>query len=429
MLYIDRVKLQNFRCFKDVRIEPDTSAPTAPWTLFTGDNASGKTTLLKAIALGLCDGSSAAGLLRESDSGYIRDQQHESTIEVRLTRMGSTSHTDKYTIVTRLSEFAGHLEQLEQTTDPIHDFPWDDIFVCGYGAGRGTSGTGDISEYSPINAVYNLFNYSEGLQNPELTIRRLQQDHNRHGQVLTASQQLLDISEFRLAPAASRDAGILVTDPRGINIALRDLADGYKSTFLWITDFLGWALANDSPASDELHGIVIIDEIEQHLHPKLQKRIVHKLRNIWPKVQFFASTHSPLVARSFRHVDENGPHRHYHLRTADTPHVVAEELPSLGGSRTDQILATQAFDYLLDDDPDADHILEELATLAGNEFLSSEDRDRALELARRVQDLQAIRTGQTKFEQAVADWIEMKRGALVDYLETELRNATHDSDP
>ena len=38
---------------------------------------------------------------------------------------------------------------------------------------RGVTGTGDISSYATIDAVYNLFNYSEGLQNPELVIRRL----------------------------------------------------------------------------------------------------------------------------------------------------------------------------------------------------------------------------------------------------------------
>jgi len=52
--------------------------------MVTGDNATGKTTLLKAIALGLCDQSSAAGLLRESDSGYIRRNDRTATIDIEL---------------------------------------------------------------------------------------------------------------------------------------------------------------------------------------------------------------------------------------------------------------------------------------------------------------------------------------------------------
>ena len=55
-----------------------------PLDFVNGDNASGKTTLLKAIALGLCDRSSAAGLLRESDSGYIRNGQESGTIKIHL---------------------------------------------------------------------------------------------------------------------------------------------------------------------------------------------------------------------------------------------------------------------------------------------------------------------------------------------------------
>ena len=429
MLYIDRVELRNFRCFESVTLEADTSASKGPWTLLTGDNASGKTTLLKAIALGLCDGSSAAGLLRESDSGYIRSGYDKSTIEITLVRMEGETSTEKYTITTNLSEFTGNLERLDQTTIPSLDrFPWDDIFVCGYGAGRGTSGTGDISEYSPISAVYNLFNYSEGLQNPELTIRRLQQDLRSHDAILIAAQEILELAAFRLAGPKSADAGITVSDPRGLNIALRDLADGYKSTFLWLTDFLGWALAKNPVRLEDIEGIVIIDEIEQHLHPKLQKRIIDKLRNTCPKVQFFASTHSPLIARSFRYSGHSGPHKHYHLRTsADGDSVVAEELPPMGGKRTDQILASQAFDFLIDDDPDAARLLDDLASLVSNEFCPEVDRLRASEMVAKVEQLQSIRAGQTSFEQCVADWIEMKRGRLVEYLKSELESAGSDS--
>ena len=438
MLYIKHVKLDNFRCFKSVTLEADLSGlntdsreAKAPWTLFTGDNASGKTTLLKAIALGLCDGSSAAGLLRESDSGYIRTEQSSSTIEITLVEMEEKGETKEYTITTRLSQFSPnlkHLEFLEQTTSPTVDFPWGKIFVCGYGAGRGTSGTGDISGYSAISAVYNLFNYSEGLQNPELTIRRLQQDLSRHKDVLHAAQTILDLTTFRLAESESRDAGILVTDPRGLEIALRDLADGYKSTFLWVTDFLGWALVTDPMKPEKLEGIVIIDELEQHLHAKLQKLIIGKLREIWPRVQFIASTHSPLVTRSFSYSSESGPYRHYHLRTADDgAHVIAEVMPPMGGSRTDQILATQAFDFLLDDDPDANRLLSELSALINNEFLSDPDRNRAMELAEQVNRIQAIRMGQTPFEQSVAQWIMMTREFLVDEIEQDIAGSDDDS--
>ena len=416
MLYIYRVELENFRCFESLTLDIDLSASIAPWTLLTGDNASGKTTLLKAIALGLCDRSSAAGLLRESDSGYIRHGQKSSTstIRIHLRKWPEDQTNKKYSITTHLTRLTDNLESLEQETHPKEDFPWDQIFVCGYGAGRGTSGTGDIAGYTAISAVYNLFNYSEGLQNPELTIRRLEQSSGRNNDALDIAEKILDLSSLRLAQDGPSDAGIWVKDPRGIDIAMRDLADGYKSTFLWITDLLGWALVKQSGKAREIEGIVIIDEIEQHLHPKWQKSIIRMLRNTWPQVQFFAATHSPLVARSFRSIGNQSPHKHYHLRNSDDGGgVEAVSIPPMGGKRTDQILASEAFDYLIDDDPDAEEILKELALLAGSGFLTPDDKKRALALQERVREIQAIRKGQTDLERSAAEWAKMTRAAII----------------
>ena len=426
MLYVSSVELENFRCFESVTIEANHSEGEAPWTLLTGDNASGKTTLLKAIALGLCDRSSAAGLLRESDSGYIRDGQKTSRIKIQLTERDKGSARDDLSIETLLSRSNSHFEVLDQITRPV-DFPWEEIFVCGYGAGRGTSGTGDIAGYSAISAVYNLFNYSEGLQNPELTIRRLQQGSSRQQDVLDTLRRFLQLSRLRLSENGSSNAGISVTDPRGVDVALRDLADGYKSTFLWVTDFLGWALAAKGESRTPLEGIVVIDEIEQHLHPKWQRRIVKDLREAWPKVQFFAATHSPLVARSFQSLSGDGPHRHYHLSNSDEHQPVeANEVRTLAGSRTDQVLASEAFDFVVDYDPDAQEILAELSSLVGDELLTEAQRKRAQELFDIVTTIESMRAGQSAPERYAALWADLiKRSALND-LEAELEGLGSD---
>ena len=421
MLYISEIELYNFRCFKHIMLETDLSAYTAPWTLLTGDNASGKTTLLKAIALGLCDRSSAAGLLRESDSGYIRHGQDSSKIEIRLRELNGEDKGIEYGITTELTRLNSNLEHLEQETNPAKDFPWDQIFVCGYGAGRGTAGSGDITGYTAISAVYNLFNYSEGLQNPELTIRRLQPDSSEQKEVFQTIQKILDIRGLRLANARLSDTGITVKDPRGIEIALRDLADGYKSTFLWLTDFLGWSLAKQRVAPSCMEGIVVIDELEQHLHPHWQKRMIPTLQDNWPRVQFFAATHSPLLARSFKSFDRSDPHRHYHLQDSDDKtRVEAIQMGPMGGQRTDQILASQAFDYLIDSDPDVDSILEELSLLSTSELTTEEQQTQASVLLEKVKQIQEIRRGQTPLEQSAAEWAEMTRASVFDDLDSEM---------
>ena len=62
MLYVSRIQLENVRCFDDIELALSEPGDTASWTVILGDNATGKSTLLRAITMGLCDESSAAGV-------------------------------------------------------------------------------------------------------------------------------------------------------------------------------------------------------------------------------------------------------------------------------------------------------------------------------------------------------------------------------
>jgi len=150
------------------------------------------------------------------------------------------------------------LNTLDQQTVPAKRFPWNEIFACAYGAGRGTSGTGDIAGYSVINSVYSLFNYTEGLQNPELAILRIGSSP-RQQQVLQLLARILNIQAVSLPADGDVHAGIQLTGPWGESVPLRDLADGYKSTFLWIMDFVGWALTHQQDAQrlEDIRGIAL----------------------------------------------------------------------------------------------------------------------------------------------------------------------------
>ena len=74
-----------------------------------------------------------------------------------------------------------------------------------------------------------------------------------------------------------------------------DLATGYRNIIAMIGDML-IQLSMNKPINDykNLSGIVLIDEIDLHLHPKYQKLFVQKLTELFPKIQFFVSTHSPI---------------------------------------------------------------------------------------------------------------------------------------
>lgn len=94
-----------------------------------------------------------------------------------------------------------------------------------------------------------------------------------------------------------------ITDPDNIMETRIDrMSDGYRITIALVADIASrMAEANPSPKCSGLddplstNGIVMIDEIDLHLHPTLQREVLGKLRNIFPNVQFIVSTHSPNV--------------------------------------------------------------------------------------------------------------------------------------
>jgi hypothetical protein len=75
------------------------------------------------------------------------------------------------------------------------------------------------------------------------------------------------------------------------------LSHGYQSTFAWISDLIGHILLEaKSPVSTvEMEGLVLLDEIDLYIHPTWQARFISALRRVFPKMQFVATTHSPVV--------------------------------------------------------------------------------------------------------------------------------------
>ncbi len=94
----------------------------------------------------------------------------------------------------------------------------------------------------------------------------------------------------------------LLVDKAGVTLDLSQLSDGERSFLALICD-LGRRLALANPLLDNpLHGagVVLIDELELHLHPKWQREVSEKLRSTFPNIQFIATTHSPFVIQALR---------------------------------------------------------------------------------------------------------------------------------
>ena len=85
---------------------------------------------------------------------------------------------------------------------------------------------------------------------------------------------------------------------------LRNLSDGYKSIIRLAADIAYRAIKLNPHLGEraviETEGIVMIDEIDMHLHPKWQRHIVDDLKRTFPKIQFIVTTHSPFIIQSLK---------------------------------------------------------------------------------------------------------------------------------
>lgn len=89
-----------------------------------------------------------------------------------------------------------------------------------------------------------------------------------------------------------------------MNISLSQMSDGYKNTISLVADIAyRMAILNPQLGADVLkdtNGVVLIDEVDLHLHPAWQHRILSDLKDIFPKVQFIITTHAPAVISSVK---------------------------------------------------------------------------------------------------------------------------------
>lgn len=307
---IERLFLKNIRCFDELELKFEGRS-----ALIIGDNGDGKSTVIRSLAMSLCDDSSASALFRDLHGETIRRGHEAGRIEVDL-----RSGRDVFRTVTEIKSLRT-FERVEQSVYrrgqstgrfqkfSQRRFPWSRIFATGYGPGIRVQGTADYDYYLAVDALYPLFRYDVLLQNPELVVRRLVDSARRNGRGDRAADAVLTSIKSLLTTVLQLDDRDQIELTRtGISISgrwgrseLSSVGDGYRSTVTWVLDLLSWWFLRTGHKSHPknpvaIQGIVLLDEVEQHLHPRWQRNIMRLLSESFPRVQFIATTHSPLVA-------------------------------------------------------------------------------------------------------------------------------------
>ncbi len=264
----------------------------SPWIFFTGENGFGKTSILKAIAIGLTNDEER--VLSKERVGY----QNE---------IGAYQNKEE--------EFFYEYEWQEKPQK-------NDFKVVGYGVSRfltnknkdvTSTRTGSLfSDEARLEDFENILinNYREreneiknGVSEKDTIFERLRSILKKAVPNLSDIEVRYNIKEQRVEDRYSvwyiennKDITQL-DDKEYVNnyppVQLKNLAAGYKSLLTMVGDMVV-KLSDNLKLSDEISGVVIIDEIDAHLHPKYQYELPKLLSEAFPKVQFIVSTHSPI---------------------------------------------------------------------------------------------------------------------------------------
>ncbi|TBL61149.1 retron Ec78 anti-phage system effector ATPase PtuA [Hafnia paralvei] len=130
----------------------------------------------------------------------------------------------------------------------------------------------------------------------ELQLNLNNVDGNIVSIVKKAIYKFMSIDNIRMK--VDKDNVSILLDKKGITISATDLSQGEKALFSLVSDISRrLILLNPGKGINALkgHGVVIIDEIDLHLHPKWQQEIIGQLQDTFPNIQFIITTHSPQV--------------------------------------------------------------------------------------------------------------------------------------
>lgn len=380
-MYIGKVILKNIRGFADLQFDlarPDGGY--AGWTVFTGDNGSGKSTLLKAIAVGLT-GKDISRALQPSFHRWIRDGEHEASIELQIVRSeDDDSLSDKgkapgNAFPASISLKNGGKEPHVENTIPAgkpknYSTPQRTIwsldakgwFSCGYGPFRrvfGASPEATRQMVAPATERFvTMFQEAASLAEVDQWLRNLShKDLEGKGDEKQQLAVLIEILRDELMPnqiTVDRvdSDGLWLTDRNGLKLAWSEMSDGYRAALALLADILrhlinayGVSGLTDRDSAGKLivkrSGVVLIDEIDAHLHPEWQREIGFWLKRHFPNVQFLVTTHSPIICQA---ADENGLFVLPEPGSGDEPHALTvDEYRTVIASRPDTILLTPAF--------------------------------------------------------------------------------------
>lgn len=372
--WITRVRIKNFKIIEDLELkftndEANKSAEFhEPWMALLGENGTGKSTVLQAITLTLSgeerlnklglDARKFVNRNTDAKSGWVKVYLNDRTTPITL----------KFSKSSKDFGIAPKAPQL---------------IVRSYGSTRLFSKDSENNQDKDFLSIENLFDPLALLLNGNKWLSEKIKDEKLFPEIAKSLADLLALNEDQyFYPDKDEDGNDIVSlklYPNKQGVPLDDLSAGYKAILALGLDIM-MGFGQIWPSIFNAQGIVLVDEIGVHLHPRWKMRIVSALRDTFPGINFVIATHEPLCLRGL----EKGEVILMRLDEYKNIEII-NDLPSPKTMRVGQLL-TSVFGLHTTMDPETEKLYSEFYQLQSLRERTDEEEERFEELQFQLKD-------------------------------------------
>jgi predicted ATP-binding protein involved in virulence len=391
--YFYSLELEGVNCFKDKQTLDlsDGNGNYSPWTIILGDNGTGKTTLLRVL-------DRMQPIYNPDVKKYLPYLLYYGQLlknDFLYVNLSLVNKEIKKFMYKKLA--ANKAEGGDINGESNNNFP----FLISYGASRRMSKKDNLISKEEDNLkMTSLFDESIELINAEewYLQKFLAFSTSKNGIKVKLEQQLslikkvlvdflpdvldLEIKEIKNVNDKS-SLEVKINEKEWIN--LRDLSFGYQTLTALIVDIASKMMEkytdSETPLSEPV--IILIDEIDLHLHPKWQRTVINKLSEHFPKAQFIATSHSPLIVQAAQDKNANI----VVCRKEDDKVIIDNTPDEVKGWRIDQILISDLFEINSPRSIETENFIKEKNTILSQSELLESDKQRLKELNTKIKSV------------------------------------------